>query len=171
MDWILVSLRTNINSSSEVFKAACLLLKNGTVQFINDEVCSLAEIPYYIVVQHRNHLPAMTESAISISNGMLSYDFTSNQRYVDEFGLGIGQNLNINTSGQDVYALISGNYEQPSSNFAGTDINVNDKAMYLTNNNTFAIYSAADGNFTGDTNVNDLLIFQPNNYKFSSAPQ
>lgn len=170
VDWVLVSLRTNITASSEVFKAACFLLEDGTIQFMDDEYCSLTETSYYIVVEHRNHLLVMTEDPVTVNNGVLAFNFTQNQSYVDIFGIGSGQNYGTTDSGQNVFAMIGGNFNQQIPGASATDVNVNDKVIWQQNNNLFGIYTLGDGNLSGDTNVNDLVVFQKNNNKFSSVP-
>ena len=40
-----------------------------------------ADSPFYIVVEHRNHLAAMSPMPVAVANGVLSFDFTTSPAY------------------------------------------------------------------------------------------
>ncbi len=171
VDWVLVSLRTNEQKSSELCKAAGLLLKDGTVQLMDSfDCCGITEDEFYIVVEHRNHLIVMSPTKVLANGGIVNFDFTKNDSYKDFFGLGASQKQVQSMSGQAYFAMYGGNGDQQGSATADTDINVNDKVIWETENNQFAIYNSADFNLSGDINVNDKLLWQSNNNSFSSVP-
>ena len=125
-DWILVSIRENDSlPGSEVWKCAGLLYNNGDVVFPEECDCTGSVTPdneYYIVVEHRNHLPIMS-TAITLENDELSYDFTQNQSWIFFIGniqIGEGQKL-VGSN----YIMYEANSEQINSR---TDINVSDEA-------------------------------------------
>ncbi len=70
IDWVLVSLRTDTSSTSEVAKRAGFLKNDGTIVDL-DCFSPLAFVvdsgEYYVVVEHRNHLPVMSAEKITIS--------------------------------------------------------------------------------------------------------
>ena len=171
VDWVLVSLRTGLNKSDEVCNAAALLLKNGKILLTSDFDCDHLENEYYLVIEHRNHLIIMSSDKISISNGVLTYDFTIKQSYTDAFGLSSGQKLVVTENGENKYVMISGNADQTSTVAADTDVNVNDKIVWEAYNNDFPVYISGDFDLSGDTNVNDKLLWEGNNNNFSSVPR
>ena len=170
VDWVLVSLRTQAEANTEICKAAALLLKDGTIVFVEEfDCCGFSESSFYLVIEHRNHLIVMSEDLVSPVNGLLTYDFSTTDSYVDFFGLGRGQKLVTTVNGNQLYVMYSGNGEQ-FPNSAVTDINVNDKIVWENGNNRSAVYISADYNLSGDTNVNDKGLYDINNNSFSSVP-
>ncbi len=79
-DWILVQLRTTANGTAIASHSAFLrkdgkiVSDNGTTEYI--EIPASAN-DYFIVLKHRNHLAVMSANAISLSNTVTSYDFTT----------------------------------------------------------------------------------------------
>ena len=69
IDWVLVSLREDLSESSEVARRAGLLKSDGTIVDL-DGTSPLAfvidEGSYYVVVEHRNHLPIMSSVPVPI---------------------------------------------------------------------------------------------------------
>ena len=171
VDWVLVSIRTTIDPSSEVCKAAALLKTDGSITFTDGFNCDDLDNEYFIVVEHRNHLICMSQTKIALNNEDLIFDFSQNQSYQDFFGLSIGQKEVVNTEGQTVYVMYAGNADQLTTISADTDINVNDKIEWEQSNNSFPTYSSADFDLSADVNVNDKLMWEKNNNNFSSVPR
>ncbi len=167
-DWILVSVRA-IDSlpSSEVWKCAGLLYNDGQVIFPEDCACASAvqnDVPYYIIIEHRNHLPVMSEQ-LTMTGNVLSHDFTQNQSWIYEIGgvpIGRGQKQI-----GDNYVMYSANSEQVSSR---VDINASDDARWLMENSTIFQYKAADHNMDGDVNATDEFVWLVNNSSFTLIP-
>lgn len=69
VDWVLVSLRLNTSEASTVAQRAGFLKTDGTVVDI-DGISPLAFVVdeglYYVVVEHRNHLPVMSSTKVNI---------------------------------------------------------------------------------------------------------
>ncbi|MDX1702139.1 MAG: LamG domain-containing protein, partial [Melioribacteraceae bacterium] len=66
-DWILVSLRSDTNASSIIERRAAFLKKDGSI--VDLDGISQLQFPidpgeYYIVIEHRNHLPIMSATKI-----------------------------------------------------------------------------------------------------------
>jgi hypothetical protein len=167
-DWILVSVRENDSlPTSEVWKCAGLLYNDGTVVFPPECDCGNAidtVNSYYIVVEHRNHLPVMS-TLIQLENGELNFDFTQNQSWIFSLGgmpIGEGQKLIGST-----YVMHAANSEQLS---ARIDINASDDAVWLMENSTIFQYKAADHNLDGDVNATDEFIWIINNSTFTLLP-
>jgi large repetitive protein len=165
-DWVLVSLRETTSVSTTVCTKAALLHSNGTVEMISGfDCCELDQVKtYYIVVEHRNHLMAMSHIKVGIANNSITYDFTAQQSY--KALLGFGQKL-INGK----YVMYSGNGQQVISTNADTDINVNDKDTWLFQNGRNSSYYTNDLELNGDVNVQDKNFWLINNGKFSDVPR
>ncbi len=172
VDWVLVSLRSDVDHADEVCRAAGLLLSDGSINLVEDfPCCDQIDNSFYAVVEHRNHLIVMSPTKLNVSNNTISFDFITNDSYSDSFGLGASQKLVTNTSNNNVYLMYAGNTDMTTSNLSDTDINVNDKVIWEYENNTTPAYLGSDMDLTGDVNVNDRLIFDRNNNTFSSVPR
>ncbi len=70
VDWVLVSLRTGTSSSTTISQRACFLKSNGFIVDLDGfspVVFPVSEGNYYIVIEHRNHIPVMSSSKIFVS--------------------------------------------------------------------------------------------------------
>ena len=171
VDWVLVSLRTGEEKSSEICRAAALLKNDGEVLFVEDfDCCGHSEESFFLVIEHRNHLVVMTPDPIERVGGEVAFDFTQNDSYKGLFGVAIGQKQVTSTTGNEYYVMLAANGDQDGTNSGVTDINVNDKVVWQSSNNQTAIYLQADFNLSGDTNVNDKVIHDINNNQFSAVP-
>jgi hypothetical protein len=82
LDWVLVSLRSDVTPESEVFGStrAVFLLESGSIV---DTTGGLPAFPgvapggYYLVVRHRNHASVMSADTLDLSDGVGSWDFTT----------------------------------------------------------------------------------------------
>ena len=80
VDWVLVEIRSADDSANVVSSVSALLQKDGdivNVDGVSSPVVGLDSGQYYIAVRHRNHLGVMTASAINLSGGASTIDFTS----------------------------------------------------------------------------------------------
>ncbi len=160
VDWVLVSLRTDIDPSTEIFSAAAMLQSDGSLFF--PECRSINDGSYYIVVKHRNHMGAMSPVKVTLSNNSITYDFTTQNSYTS--GVGIGQKQ-IN----GIWALLAGDYDK--IDFPSFDINGADKVLWKSDNGTFGTYIRTDGNLNGDVNGNDNILWDSNTGNFSTVPK
>jgi hypothetical protein len=81
VDWMLVSLRTGTESGSTIASAthAAVIYEGGTVGEIEDDSLHFVGVSsgsYYLVLHSRNHLDVMSDTAIVVSGGVGSHDFT-----------------------------------------------------------------------------------------------
>ncbi len=69
IDWVLVELRSDVDSNSVIIKKAGFVKKDGTV--INTDGTNIsfkiAEGSYYIVIYHRNHLSVMSATKVEFN--------------------------------------------------------------------------------------------------------
>lgn len=164
VDWILVSLRTEIARSSEIARFAGLLETDGQVRFVEPLNLSLVEgDSLYIVLEHRNHLGAMSADKVVFSNNELVYDFTIQNTYSTP-GLGSKEVV------PGIWALYGGDGAQLSDVFS-YDINGDDAVFWKAENGNFGIYSAADFNLDGDINAVDRIVWTKNNGANSGVPR
>jgi len=170
VDWILVSLRSSIEKSSEVFAFAAILTDDGIIRLDEPitQICDIGEGPFYIVVEHRNHLPAMSHEPVEIENGALYYDFTMQNSY------------SISNPGQKQlpngkWAAFAGNCSQQSTDanpqYDRNDIFGLDRTLWKDDNGGFRIYISTDMNLDGDLTGADKALWFNNFGINSGVPQ
>jgi hypothetical protein len=163
IDWILVSLRSGIEKSTELLRTAAVLLKDGDVVMIEPTPIDTAITECYIVVEHRNHMIVMTPQPVPVVNGRLTYDFTQSDSYVAL--LGNGQKEMSDGS----FAMFIGNIEHDELGI--NDINFNDIIRFIEYNGEHSSYYEADVDFNGDVNVADQRKILDNVGVFTEVPQ
>ncbi len=82
VDWVLVQLRADIDSSTTVISHSAFLNKDGRVVADDGTTGEIklnaAEGNYYIVIKHRNHLAVMSANTIPLNSTTSTlYDFTT----------------------------------------------------------------------------------------------
>ena len=163
IDWILVSLRSGIEKSTELFRTAALLLANGEVLIVNPKPIVVDDSECYVVVEHRNHLIVMSPQPVPVINGRLTYDFTQSDSYVSLLGHG-QKELSDGT-----FAMFIGNIEHDELGI--NDININDLRNFIEANGEHSSYYEADVDFNGDVNVVDQQKILANMGVFTEVPQ
>ncbi len=165
VDWVLISIRTDINKADEIAQVAGLLLKDGSISVpLNCEVQTANPGPFYVVIEHRNHMGVMTAAPISPVNGEITYDFSAQDSYKDNTS--VGQKL----IGNGVWGMLAGDMDQGVDNVS-YDINGTDKIMWESDNGFFDIYSRADLDMNGDVNGSDKIPWVENNGNSSRVPK
>ena len=165
VDWLLISLRSSPAPSSQVFKTAALLEKDGTVTFVGDCIRpSAANEAYYVVIEHRNHLAAMSVDPVMLQDFVLAYDFSAQNSY--NGGAGFGQKEII----PGTWTLYAGDGDQ-LSDLAGYDISGEDRVRLTVENGNFNTYMPSDFNLDGDVNGRDKILWSNNNGVFSVVPR
>ncbi|MEZ4990403.1 MAG: DUF4347 domain-containing protein [Saprospiraceae bacterium] len=173
-DWVLVSLRTDPQNGSEaVCRRAALLHNDGRIEFVGDHCCTLDRSQsYYVVVEHRNHLIVMSDVAVPIIDGTMTYDFRDKPSYLyDPFisGSFITQKQVL----PGIYAMYAGNGDQDTTadDDADTDILSSDYAKWLNNNPENRVFKLVDYNMDGDISALDFELWQSNSPRFTSVPR
>jgi len=172
-DWVLVSLRDTVNGPP-LCMAAALLHNDGMIQLLQQFECCNLDLfqPYYVVVEHRNHLIVMSDMPVDVDlmNSTVTYDFRMQQSYIDDpFGFGFFQGQKEILPG--VFAMYAGNGEQAISSAADIDINQDDRTTWQAENGDFGYYRVGDYNMNGDVNFNDRVTWERNNGVSSSVPR
>ncbi len=164
VDWVLVTLRTSQLASSAACTQAAWLMKDGTIMFPNGCSCTLAiGQSYYIVIEHRNHLPVMSPNSVTVTASGLSFDFRTQQSFKTFTGDG-QQLLEANAFG-----MFAANGDQISSAGSRTDINATDESIWTGNNSEGDIYNIGDYNLDGDVNADDESHWLKNSGKSSDV--
>jgi hypothetical protein len=175
VDWVLVSLRADsAGTGGPVCQAAALVHNDGHIEFVEEFDCCDIDLyqPYFVVIEHRNHLIVMSDDSIEIdlNNSTITYDFRIEQSYLDDpfqFGNFARQKEIL----PGVFAMIAGNGNQTLSLQSDTDINFDDRTFWEGENGDFGEYRIGDYNLNGDTNFNDRVVWERNNGQFTSVPR
>ena len=162
-DWILVSFRSNTAPNSEIFKTAALLLKDGSVQFLNDFALPDEVTEVYIVVEHLNHAGVISPQPVQVQNGTMTYDFTAADSYATG---GTGQK----EIAPGLWAMVAGDgtFGGDIGDVTGYDVNGADKSLWFDMNGVFDKYNNADFDRNGDVNGGDKSKWEVNNGVFSA---
>jgi|GEM_PF-3668211 len=161
VDWVLISLRSTTDPVSEVAKGAALVLQDGRISITLNLPNSNVPNSFYVVVEHRNHLPVMTATSALVINNTITHDFTSNNSYL---GGGLGQKLLDNT----IWCLYAGD-STPSN--TGYEISGADNVLWQGLNGNFQQYLPVDYDLDGDVNAADKVLWYRNNGVFSGVPK
>ncbi len=164
VDWVIVSFRTNTSKESQVGQIAGLVQQDGSIDFQGESgLPNGFNTPVYIMIEHRNHFPAMTPQLVNVVGNTLSYDFRTADSYAS--GSSYGQKQMPNGD----WCLFTGDINQLDPN--GYDINGSDKSAWATDNGLFSDYFPSDLNMDGDVNGADKSLWNGNNGVFSSVPK
>ena len=164
VDWVMVSLRTSVDASSTVCRKPAMINAEGDVMFTEFfDCCDMASNRYYVVIEHRNHLPVMTPTAIELQDGKLSFDFRKNQSYTRLLGSGQKELR------PGVFAMFAGNGDQSMAAESPKDLNANDNSMWLQDNGKHSGYYFQDFDLSGDVNVQDKSLWLRNNGIFTDV--
>lgn len=159
VDWVLLGLRTGTSGATQVSRRAAFLKSDGTVVDVNgtDPVAfgGVGLGHYFVVVRHRNHIPAMTASARPLNAPVDSCDLSTGPGTY--FGGG-AKSLGGGRSG-----LFSGDYSGDgfidASDFAGPD-----NEIFLSG------YRRADLNLDGFIDASDFSFPDNNIFTGSNVP-
>jgi len=169
IDWILLEFRdapgdvTTATPSTTIAYQAGLLLKDGSI--VGMDGASLLPLNYtinnnlYIVIHHRNHIPIMSSTAITLNGGLYEYDFTGSETMV--YG---GANGYVEIV-QGIWGMVAGD------GVCDGNINMDDKIII------WEPQSGNNGYFNGDFNMNGEIdnkdkngCWKPNIGSYSQEP-
>ncbi len=165
VDWVMISVRANgIQVSDELFRCVGWLKADGTVIFPEECTCQQFSpgTDYYIMVEHRNHLPILSAEPVDVVDGKLVYDFTTVNTYINLFGSGQKQVL------PGVYTMYSGNGSQPGND--AYFISSLDYLIWETEQNKIG-YMYGDFDLNGRVDSNDYLLWEENQNLSSDVPR
>lgn len=161
VDWVLIGYRKEIDPKSTILREVALLDKRGYIRFpsgcsaLNN--VSIPKSGLYIVIEHRNHLAAMTPKKIKFdATNSASFDFTLQDSYSDATSFGLKHLKN------GPWVLYAGDVDQVTDVFA-SDIIGSDKTIWFENNGRFGLYHPGDMNMDADINGADKILWFENN--------
>jgi hypothetical protein len=132
---------------------------------------------YYIVVRHKNHVPVMTSTDISLATAApSSITFNTSADFYQDPGLtsGIATIVKTLPPAYTVYALLGGNvYDNRVFNDVG-EVNAADffRMRVTSASNPANLYSQTDASLNGDLNAFDVTVVRVNNndLRITSVP-
>ncbi len=162
IDWVKVSFRNGTPASTEVKATAAVLTEDGCLFFPDTDIIETTDqTPYYIVVEHRNHIGAMSATPVQVTGNMLTYDFRNENSYFNSTGSGQKELV------PGVWGLFSGDGDQLADP-VGYDINGSDYVTWLPQNGIFNSYELGDYNLDGEVTAADKILWNINNGIFSN---
>ncbi|KAB7732922.1 tandem-95 repeat protein [Rudanella paleaurantiibacter] len=175
VDWVFVELRNPANMSVVVATRAALVQRDGDVVLASDGVSplsftGLSGTSFYVSVKHRNHLGAMTASAIPLSTTGTLVDFTTAtgpQLYntvIGAFNYEGWEQINVN----GVQALWAGNanhdvkvkYQGSANDLITIFSEVIQAQTSIGITNPIYNYDNALGYYFGDVNMDGKVKYQ-----------
>jgi len=155
VDWILVSIK-KATIDTPLQTRAALLLKDGSVVFPNPFDLSTVPDAVMIMIEHRNHLPIIS-NRVELEDGIINCDFTTSNsfRSPDKAGQ---KELEA-----DVWTMLAGNASTIMDGFDIYDITGGDKNLWVIKNGEFDQYQPGDMNLDGDVNGQDKALWFDNN--------
>jgi len=165
VDMVLVSLRIGTTKSDEVAKVAALLHKDGCIETLENHPLATSHTgPFYVVIEHRNHMGIMSPTPISIDENTIHYDFTTQDSYGNDTGVG-QKELALG-----LWGMFCGDFDQ-TTDIESYDINGSDKTIWNSGNGIFDAYILPDANLDGDVNGADKIYWEKNNGFSSRVPK
>jgi hypothetical protein len=161
VDWILIELRSTPSHSQVVMRKPALLKKDGTIVDLDGSskptFYGLFEGDYYVVLMHRNHLPVMSKTRVTLTSNSSLYDFTQPGK---AFGFNPMNELN-----PGVFGMISGDGN------SSYDVTASDFCIIWNDQNGTSGYLSGDFDLNGVvTDADKLLHWLANNGRVSQIP-
>jgi Bacterial Ig domain len=163
VDWVLISLRTDSTSSTNVFRTAGWLHSDGHISFITP-CFNVANGSYFVLVEHRNHVGVLSPLKVTAVNSMITQDFTTGDSYIRINPPSTGQKLK---GSKWVMMAGDGKKDTPTTNY---DVNFNDAQLWKLQSGIFDQYLYGDYNMDADINFSDSFLWKLNSGKYSGVP-
>ena len=162
VDWVLLELRSEIDASLILSRQAAFLKSNGMI--VDTDGLSQVNFSgmnsgnYYVVVNHRNHLPIMSSVPLELSSiDAELYDFSTAQSKA--YGINAMKNM-----GDGNFAMMAGDINADGNIDYANDLLIHWLPLFGFNG-----YYSEDINLNGDVDYSDdLLIYWLPNFGFSS---
>ncbi len=147
VDWLILELRDAVDPTIILGSRPGLLRRDGQIVDIDGRSTPTFEAVeggmYYIAIQHRNHLPAMTANPVLVDGSLPSYDFSEASLHFSTQAL-----KEINTG---IYGMTSGDTD------GNQQITASDRANAWNERNQTG-YLSSDVDMTGSTSASDRAI-------------
>jgi hypothetical protein len=163
VDWVLVSLRATELRPSTFWRGAGLLHEDGSIEMIQEpNLADIEDREFFVLIEHRNHLPVMSPNPLRVRGGQLTYDFSQSDSFKQIIGIGQKELSN------GVYVMPAGNGDIDTEISSIIDINVRDLNVWAGMNGANSSYFIEDYDLNGDINIRDRELWQENNGVFST---
>ncbi len=161
VDWVLIELRDAASpalatSSTTVATVAGLLMQDGTIKSTDGSSNILFEGASisnnaYAVIKHRNHLDIMSHSAITESNGLYTYDFSTAATQA----FGSDAQVELETG---VYGMYAGDVNADGElKYAGADDD--QTVIFNTIGGNTSVINTLDGYYAEDVNMDGTVKY------------
>jgi len=157
VDWVLVSLKSDITSSPLQTRAG-LLFTNGEIFFPKPFANTNLPNSVRVAIEHRNHLPIISE-VLTVANNLLVKDFTVTDSYHAPTNFGQKE------LAPNVWSMLAGNASTVSDELDKYDFKGTDKALWFDKNGVFDQYILGDMDLNGDVSGSDKKLWFDNNGK------
>ena len=160
VDFVLISIYDNELLSTLICRTTGLIYYDGNISIKQESSCSLqADSSYFVLLEHRNHLPVLYPEKILCCNNDMRLDYSNKDSY-----------RGLLSSGQKevesgIYAMYAGNAKQ--NGIDRVDLNFGDKAEFLKELGQNSSYYIGDFDMNGDVNFKDLGFLLSNIGVFS----
>lgn len=162
VDWVLLELRDSSNVNTIITRRAALLLTNGSIVETNangsiDGLVGLNFITFnnaskfYMVVRHRNHLPILSQTRITVSD-FSTYNFTDPANV-------LGGSAQLLNQGSGIYSMAPGDID---ANGVCQVFDYNYYRSQVLANTITNVYNDADCNLNGQITIDDFNIWKAN---------
>jgi len=164
VDWMLISLCDSPSRNSAVARRACFLDTGGALTDLDGvSPVHFENVPpgqYYLLIEHRNHLPVMSRIPLTVGEQPVFYDFTS----ADKHAFGFQPQAIV---APNIFAMRTGDAD------ANGAIDIRDKNLYwrVQKNHSVNYANSADFNLDGVVDERDIRGFwRKNNGRASQIP-
>lgn len=166
VDWVLLSLRTGVDATTEIHQAAGILKQDGTIAFLQGSAYQgTVPGPYYVMIEHRNHIGVLSAQTLTAQNSVLTYDFTTQNSWLPANG-GFGQQI----LAAGLWGLYAADGDQVSD-LVSYDINGADRIFWSIDNGIFMAYRASDYDLNGEITGADRILWNGNTGINSGVPK
>ena len=168
VDWVLVEIRDAKNAglatpSTMVAQQAAFLMRDGSIRFL--DACAILDFDIsisqgmFVVLRQRNHMDIMSSMALTVTDGVYQYDFTTGANKVYGGDLGYGE------LSPGVWGMLSGDGD------ANGEVDNKDKDDVWELDQGTTDYLPGDFNMDGTVDSSDLDFWDPNSGKGSGVPE
>lgn len=164
VDWVLVEIRSGTPSpnpprtTTTLQEIPALLLADGSIVGTDGNPLPLeidGNESYHIAIRHRNHLDVLSANSVSVVNGVLTYDFTT------DIGQAYGAQQ-MKTASDGKAMLYTGDFN------SDLIIQTTDFDVWFVNPALLNVYSKTDGNLDGVVQVTDYDVWFANKAKIGN---
>ena len=175
VDWVFVELRDADNSDMVVASRSALVQRDGDVVDVDGNIGiripDLAMGNYYVVVHHRNHLPSMSATPVSMQQLTSLYDFTDINTPTFDHGTSLNNGYDYTGLGQNKTQLLG--YQCLWAGDANNNGKVNHKSV---ENDANIIYNdifgypidVENGVYSYNANFDNALGYNPGDINLDS---